>query len=175
MKKSKINLKKPNKTHQKGNFPPLKLDATDKYLLELLQNDSTTNVNDLAEEVNLSKTPVYERIKRYLKEGIIKKYVAILDTNKMEPSMFVFCSVSLDNQKLVAIEQFKTAIEDIPEVIECYLMGGVNDFLLKVVVKDLKAYHVFSSGKLAALPNVSQIKSTFILEEVKRSTVIPLI
>lgn len=168
-------FKKHKKTHQRGNFPSLKLDTTDKRLLELLQDNSNTNINSLAKEVNLSKTPVYERIKRYLKEGIIYKYVAVLDTTKIHSSMFVFCSVSLDNQKLTAIEEFKTAIADIPEVIECYLMGGINDFLLKVVVKDLKAYHLFSSGKLAALPNVSQIKSTFILEEVKRSTVIPLI
>lgn len=168
-------FKKHKKTHQRGNFPSLKLDTTDKRLLELLQDNSNTNINSLAKEVNLSKTPVYERIKRYLKEGIIHKYVAVLDTTKIHSSMFVFCSVSLDNQKLTAIEEFKTAIADIPEVIECYLMGGINDFLLKVVVKDLKAYHLFSSGKLAALPNVSQIKSTFILEEVKRSTVIPLI
>jgi Lrp/AsnC family transcriptional regulator len=65
-------------------------------------------------------------------------------------------------------------VQKIPEVIECYLMGGANDFLLKVVVKNLPSYHQFSSGKLAALPNVSQIKSTFVLNEVKRSTVIPL-
>jgi len=88
--------------------------------------------------------------------------------------MVVFCSVSLESQKLDALESFDKAIADIPEVVECYLMGGANDFLLKVVVKDLQAYHTFSSGKLAALPNVSQIKSTFVLNEVKRATVIPL-
>ena len=69
-------FKKHKKIHQKGNFPPLKLDTTDKRLLELLQDNSNTNINSLAKEVNLSKTPVYERIKRYLKEGIIHKYVA---------------------------------------------------------------------------------------------------
>ncbi|MCB0634197.1 MAG: Lrp/AsnC family transcriptional regulator [Saprospiraceae bacterium] len=151
-----------------------KLDATDKQLLELLQEDSNTNVRELAAQLNLTKTPVYERIKRYVREGIIKKYVAVLDPSKIEKSMVVFCSVSLDNQKLAAIESFSQAVEDIPEVIECYLMGGANDFLLKVIVKDLHAYHQFSSGKLAALPNVSQIKSTFVLDEIKRSTVIPL-
>ena len=151
-----------------------KLDTTDKQLLELLQRDSNANVKELATQLNLTKTPIYERIKRYLREGIIKKYVAVLDPAKLEPSMVVFCSVLLENQKLEGIETFKQAIEDIPEVVECYLMGGVNDFLLKVIVRDLQAYHLFSSGKLAALPNVSQIKSTFVLDEVKRSTVIPL-
>jgi DNA-binding Lrp family transcriptional regulator len=87
----------------------------------------------------------------------------------------VFCSVSLDSQKLEEITAFSEAVREIPEVLECYLMGGANDFLLKVVVADLQAYHEFSSGKLAALPNVAQIKSTFVLNEVKRSTVFPLL
>ncbi len=153
----------------------IKLDATDRRLLELLQDNSEINVKELAAQLNLTKTPIYERIKRYQRAGIIRKYVAVLDPLKLEASMVVFCSVSLDNQKLEAIRQFKKAIENIPEVLECYLMGGVSDFLLKVLVKDLQAYHLFSSGKLAALPNVSQIKSTFVLDEVKRSTVIPLL
>lgn len=151
-----------------------KLDPTDKRLLEMLQQDSSVNVKELATKLKLTKTPIYERMKRYLRDGIIKKYVAVLDYNKLEDAMVVYCSVSLENQKLEAINQFKQAIDEIPEVVECYLMGGVNDFLLKVVVKDLQAYHLFSSGKLAALPNVSNIKSTFVLEEVKRSTVTPL-
>jgi Lrp/AsnC family transcriptional regulator len=152
----------------------IKLDTIDKQLLEMLQRDSNTNVKEMASQVNLSKTPIYERMKRYEREGLIKKYVAVLDTNKLESAMVIFCSVSLENQKLEAIHIFEKAIEKIPEVIECYLMGGANDFLLKVVVKDLQSYHQFSTGKLAALPNVSQIKSTFVLDEVKRSTVIPL-
>ena len=122
----------------------------------------------------LTKTPIYERIRRYEKVGLVKKYVAVLDVNKIEILMVVFCSVSLESQKIERIEEFNQAVEEIPEVIECYLMGGANDFLLKVVVKDLPAYHKFSSGKLAALPNVAQIKSTFVLNEVKRSTVVPL-
>ncbi len=152
----------------------LRLDATDKRLLELLQKDSKMNIKEVAAKLNLTKTPIYERIKRYEREGIVKKYVAVLDTDKIENSMVVFCQVSLENQKLEALKDFKKAIEPIPEVMECYLMGGANDFLLKVVVNDLNAYHQFSSGILAALPNVSQIKSTFVLNEVKRSSVIPL-
>ncbi|HNP08619.1 MAG TPA: Lrp/AsnC family transcriptional regulator [Cyclobacteriaceae bacterium] len=151
-----------------------KLDTTDKRLLELLQKDAKTNAKELASQLNLTKTPIYERMRRYDREGIIKKYVAVLDTTKIKSSMVVFCSVSLESQKLSAIESFGKAVNRIPEVIECYLMGGVNDFLLKVVVEDLEAYHKFSSGILAALPNVSQIKSTFVLNEVKRSSVIPL-
>jgi len=153
----------------------MKLDHTDKRLLELLQADAKMNVKEIASQLNMMKTPIYERIKRYERENIIEKYVAILNRKKVDAFMVVFCSVSLDGQKLEEIEAFNNAIKDIPEVMECYLLGGANDFLLKVVVKDLKAYHQFSSGKLAALPNVRQINSTFVLDEVKRSTVFPLL
>ncbi|MFB0945520.1 MAG: DNA-binding Lrp family transcriptional regulator [Spirosomataceae bacterium] len=152
----------------------MKIDETDKRLLESLQNDSGTNIKELVSRLNLTKTPIYERIKRYLREGIIKKYVAVIDSARLGNSMVVFCSVSLESQKLESIEAFGTAVKKIPEVIECYLMGGANDFLLKIIVKDLEDYHRFSSGKLAALSNVSQIKSSFVINEVKRSTVIPV-
>ncbi|MFT5668677.1 MAG: DNA-binding Lrp family transcriptional regulator [Vicingaceae bacterium] len=152
----------------------IKLDAVDKRLLGLLQNNSNINVKEISADLKLTKTPIYERIKRYEKVGLVKKYVAVLDVSKIENLMVVFCSVSLESQKLEGIEEFNQAVEKIPEVIECYLMGGANDFLLKVVVKDLQSYHKFSSGKLAALPNVAQIKSMFVLNEVKRSTVVPL-
>ena len=152
----------------------VKLDEIDKRLLGMLQNNSKVNVKELAAELGMTKTPIYERMKRYERDGIIQKYVAVLDKEKVGTSMVVFCSVSLESQKLEEIEAFSEAVSKIPEVAECYLMGGANDFLLKVVVKDLKAYHLFSSGKLAALSNVGQIKSTFVLNEIKHSTVFPL-
>lgn len=152
----------------------MKIDAIDKRLLAILQQDSKQNIKEVASELNMTKTPIYERIRRYEREGIIDKYVAVLNRELTSASMVVFCSVSLDSQKLEEIKRFGAAVRDIPEVLECYLMGGANDFLLKVVVADLKAYHEFSSGKLAALPNVGQIKSTFVLNEIKRSTVYPL-
>lgn len=152
----------------------MKLDQIDYKILEALQQDAKVNVKELADTLNLTKTPVYERIKKCEKEGVIDRYVAIVDTSKVSPNIVVFCSVSLDTQKLAEIEKFGRSIENISEVMECYLMGGSSDFLLKVVVKDLISYHQFSSGKLAALPNVGQIKSTFVLNEVKRSTVYPM-
>lgn len=88
--------------------------------------------------------------------------------------MVVFCSVSLESQKLEAIEAFSSAVLQFPEVMECYLMGGAQDFLLELIVKDLKDYHVFSSGKLAALPNIAKIQSSFVLNEMDISTVVPI-
>ena len=157
-----------------GNFPDMQLDKIDKQLLELLQNDSKMNIKEIAAKLNLTKTPVYERIKKLEKAGVIEKYVAVVNRKKLSSNMVVFCTVTLDSQKLEQINIFNEAISKIPEVVECYLMGGSNDFLLKVVVKDLNEYHLFSSGKLAALPNLSQIRSTFVLNEIKKSTVFPV-
>ncbi|MEN8928390.1 MAG: Lrp/AsnC family transcriptional regulator [Flavobacteriales bacterium] len=152
----------------------MKLDNIDRQLLELLQRDSKMNIKEISAKLNISKTPIYERIKKLEKEGVIEKYVAILNRKKIESSMVVFCSVSLDSQKLKEIKLFSASVLKIPEVMECYLMGGENDFLLKVVVKNLNDYHLFSSVKLAALPYVAQIRSTFVLDEIKRATVLPI-
>tara|TARA_B100000497_G_C7688967_1_gene418303 strand:+ start:1592 stop:2083 length:492 start_codon:yes stop_codon:yes gene_type:complete len=160
--------------NEKGSFPVPKLDSIDKQLLTLLQQNSKMNVKELENQLNLTKTPIYERIKRYEREGIIEKYVAVLNTSKLDNLMVVFCSVTLDSQNLEVIETFREDVANIPEVVECYLMGGANDFLLKVIVKNLEDYHQFSSGRLAALPNVSKIRSTFVLNKVKNSTVIPI-
>ena len=152
----------------------MKFDETDRRLLELLQADSKTNVKELASALGLTKTPVYDRIRRLEESGLINKYVAVLEPSMLPSYMVIFCSVSLENQKLEAIKSFSNAVADFPEVKECYLMGGANDFLLKLIVKDLNDYHQFSSGKLAALSNVSQIQSSFVLNEVKTSTVVPI-
>jgi Lrp/AsnC family transcriptional regulator len=150
------------------------MDKVDRQIVEVLQRNAKLNIKEIASELKMTKTPIYERIKRLEREGIIENYVAVVNRKKLPSSMIVFCSVRLMEQRLEEIEKFEAAILDVPEVLECYLMGGASDFLLKVVVKDLEAYHRFSSGKLAALPNVSQIKSFFVLDEVKRSTVLPV-
>jgi Lrp/AsnC family transcriptional regulator len=143
------------------------IDEIDQKIINLLKKNAKLSIKELANQVGISKTPVYERIKKLERSGIIEKYVAVIDNKKLINGMYVFCSVSLDVQKLKEIEIFKEEIRKLPEVLECYLMGGANDFLLKVMVKNLDDYHQFSSGKLAALNNVSQIKSTFVLDVVK--------
>ncbi len=152
----------------------MKLDTIDKRLLSLLQNDSKVSIKQLSAALNITKTPIYERIKRYEREGIIEKYVAVIDHEKIGESMVIFCSVSLESQKLENIEAFNDAVMNIPEVLECYFLAGTNDFLLKVVVANLKAYHYFSTAILAALPNIRHINSTFVLNRVKHSTVFPV-
>ena len=150
------------------------MDETDKRIIKWLQKDAKTNIKVLAAELKMTKTPIYERIRKLEENGSIDRYVAMVGKPITENSMVVYCSVSLDSQQLEKIKNFSKAVAKIPQVMECYLMGGANDFLLKVVVEDLSSYHRFSSGILAALPNVSQIKSTFVLDEVKHSTVWPI-
>ena len=122
----------------------IKLDAVDKKLLEMLQQDSKVSVNELSKKLNLTKSPIYDRIKRFENSGLIEKYVAVLDSKKVESIMVIFCSVSLENQKLDAIEAFGLAIETLQRLWSL-IDGRANDFLLKVIVKDLEAYHQFSS------------------------------
>lgn len=147
----------------------MKFDEIDKKIIHLLKKDAKISIQTMSEILNITKTPIYERIKRLEKEGVILQYVAIIDEKKFDGGMYVFCSVSLESQRLDQIEQFKEAVNNIPEVMECYLMGGASDFLMKVKVKDLNDYHQFSSGKLAALSNISQIKSSFVLDTVKNN------
>lgn len=146
----------------------MKLDATDYKIIELLEQDAKMSIKEISNKVNISKTPVYERIKKMEKTGIIEKYTAKIDHKKLIDGMYVFCSVSLEEQKIKKIQQFKSQVQQFNEVLECYLLGGgSNDFLLKVLVKNLDDYHQFSAGKLATLNNVSKIRSTFVLDVVK--------
>lgn len=151
----------------------MKLDEIDRRILALLQGNAKMNIKEMAATLNMTKTPVYERIKRLENEGAIKQYVALVNPKNISPSITVFCSVSLDVQKIEELHQFNDAISNVKEVVECYLMGGAFDYQLKIIVKDLEAYHHFSSAILASLPNVSQIKSAFVLHEVKHSTAFP--
>lgn len=147
-----------------------KIDKIDLDIISMLQENAKTSINEMSEKLKLTKTPIYERIKKLEEAGIIESYVAVINHKKMRGGMLVFCSVSLDVQKLPEIEEFKSKVMEIPEVLECYLMGGANDFLLKVMVENLDDYHQFSSGKLATLKNVNQIKSTFVLDVVKKTS-----
>lgn len=165
----------PDKDQRRGNNPHVELDATDRMILQILQSDAKKNIKEISAETGITKTPIYERIKRLERTGVISKYVALINSKKATSSLMVFCAVTLDVQKADFIEDFAASVSEMPEVMECYLAGGQFDFLLKVIVRDLDAYHEFASHRLAALPNVSTIKSSFVLSEYKHSTVFPLI
>ncbi len=149
------------------------LDLVDHQILKLLQEDAKLNVNDIARQLNLTKTPIYERIKRLERSGVIDRYVAIVNRQKFTPSIIVLLTGALKVTKFEQTQEFYDAVIGIDEVLECYLLGGDKDFMLKVIAKDLDSYHEFYSAKIASIPYVGEIRSSFVLKEVKYSTSIP--
>src|SRR5690554_4161604 len=118
------------------------IDEVDRKIIQSLKENAKLSLQELSNKVGLSKTPVHERIKKLEQSGIIEKYIAVIDNKKLINGMYVFCSVSLDVQKLNEIEIFKEEIRKLPEVLECYLMGGANDFLLDRKSTRLNSSHV---------------------------------
>lgn len=151
----------------------ISLDATDRQILEMLQEDAKINIKEIAAKLNMTKTPIYERIKRLEKEGVIEKYVTVLNRKKLGSSIIVFLEGSLKVEKFEQADEFFEAVAATPEIIECYLLGGENDFMLKVIAPELDKYHDFYATKIASLPRVGQIKSSFVIKEIKHSMKLP--
>lgn len=151
------------------------LDDIDRQILKILEEDAKTGAKSIAGQLGLTKTPVYERIKRMEAEGFIKNYKAVLDTTKIEQSITVFSFVSLDAQKGSLMDEFLENASKFNEVTECYVVGGEFDFLLKVTVKNLDAYYHFAKTRIASLPNIGAVKSAFVLNEAKNSQHFPLL
>lgn len=151
------------------------LDQTDIKILKILQKNAKLTTKELAEAVNLTPTPVFERQKRLEKQGYIKKYVAVLDPNKLNLSLMVICSVKLKQINKEIAEQFTYEINRLPEVIECYNTSGNYDYMLKVRSSDMKHYQEFILNKLGAIENVGAIESTFVMSEVKQDNGIYII
>jgi len=150
------------------------LDETDKKILRLLQVDAHLTLKDIAGKINLSLTPVHDRVKRLEKEGIIEKYVSVLDKKKLGMNLTVYCQVTLVKQTHDISERFNESILNMPEVLECDFVSGTFDYMLKVVLPDMESYHHFHQKKLSVLPEVSLINSFFIISEVKSTTVLPI-
>ena len=151
------------------------LDEVDRKILRILERDAKTVAKSIADQLGMTKTPVYERIKRLESEGFIKNYKAVLDTSRIESSITVFSFVSLDAQKGRLMDDFLDNIALFNEVTECYVVGGEFDFLLKVTVKNLDAYYDFAKTRIATLPNIGAVKSAFVLNEAKNSQHFPLL
>ena len=150
------------------------LDDTDRKILEVLQDNSRLTTKELASRVNLSTTPVYERVKRLENEGYIKKYVAVLGAEKLNMGFMVFVNVELSKQTLVDKREFVDIIMGIPEVMECYNVAGKSDYLLKIHAPDMRYYREFVLEVLGRIPSVGHVESIFVMEEAKHSTMLPL-
>ncbi|AZA89471.1 Leucine-responsive regulatory protein [Chryseobacterium nakagawai] len=145
------------------------LDDKDLKLLKLLQNNAKLTVKELAKEVNLSPSPVFERVKRLEQEGFVKRYAAVLDAEKLNRGFTVFCQIKLKIHDRSVGYDFVKEILEIQEVAECYNISGDFDFLLKVQVRDMKHYQDFVFNKLGSVDSIGSTHSTFVMAEVKNN------
>ena len=142
-------------------MPKSDLDEIDRKILMVLQSDGRISLSDLSEKVNLSPSPCLRRIRRLESSGIISRYVAVLDQAKVGLPVSVFVSIKLESQRVEALERFKRVIAKWPEVLECYLMTGPRDYLLRIVAADLGAYEQFLKQKLTRIDGVASIEFEF--------------
>jgi len=152
----------------------IKLDAVDRRLLNALQENGRIPVTDLAQMVGLTTSPCLRRLKILEQAGIIRGYAALVDQTKVGLPVSVFISVKLEMQREEALERFEATMRDCPEVVECYLMTGPRDYLLRVVAKDLAAYERFLKQTLTRIEGVASIESSFALSQVKYSNLLPI-
>ncbi len=150
-----------------------KLDAVDKQLLALLQEDAETPIAELAARVNLSSTPCWRRVQQLKESGLIRKQVALLDAKKLNVGVTVFVAVRTNQHSQKWFDKFHAAVNDVPEVVEFYRMSGDVDYLLRVVVPDIAAYDAVYK-RLIRGSDLFDVSSSFAMEEIKFTTALPL-
>lgn len=151
-----------------------KLDRIDRRILAHLQVEGNLANNELADKVGLSPSPCLRRVKALEEAGVISRYVALVDPASVDLPVNVFVSVSLDRQVEERLDSFEAAVMARPEVLECYLMTGDADYLLRVVVPDLASYERFLKEHLTRIPGIASIRSGFALKQVRYRTALPL-
>jgi Lrp/AsnC family transcriptional regulator len=149
------------------------MDSFDKHILRILQKDCTLSTSDIAEKVGLSTTPCWRRIQALEKSGVITKRVALADPNKLNVGLSIFVMIKTNQHNPAWLENFATIIDQFPEIVEAYRMSGDVDYLLRVVVPDMKAYDRFYK-KLITRADFSDISSSFSMEEIKYTTALPI-
>ena len=151
-----------------------KLDPIDRRILVELQESAEMSLQELGERVGLSHTPCWRRVRRLEQKGIITRRVALLDAKQLGLAVDVFVNVNLRRHQENALNRFEEAVQDVPEIVECYTVSGETDFLLRVVVSDVGAYERLLKATLVHLPEVGTLTSTFALRQVKYTTALPL-
>ena len=155
-------------------MPNISIDAIDRQILENLQNDARMRNVELAEKVGLSPSPCLRRVGNLEETGVIRGYATLVDAEAVGLPVSVFVSVTLEKQIEKTLEKFEKEIRARPEVMECYLMTGEADYLLRVVTADLGAYERFLIEHLTRIPGVASIKSSFALKQVAYRTALPI-
>ncbi|MBI1621688.1 Lrp/AsnC family transcriptional regulator [Aquamicrobium zhengzhouense] len=151
-----------------------KLDAIDRKIIRSLQEDGKISIGELAEKVGLSPSPCARRVRLMEQAGIIKGYAAIIDQKKVGLPISAFASIKLERQREEDLDRFEDAVSRWPEVLDCYLMTGQRDYLMRVVAADLEAYERFIKDKLTRLDNIASIETSFALGQVKRAELLPI-
>ncbi|MCO5792556.1 MAG: Lrp/AsnC family transcriptional regulator [Blastomonas sp.] len=151
-----------------------KLDRYESQILMLLQEDATLTTGQIAERVGLSASPCWRRIDRLEREGFIKRRVALVDRRKVGLNAHLFVQIKLNAHGRANLDEFAAAIQQFPEVLECYVLLGSVDFMLRVVAADIEAYERFFFNRLSQLPGVQEVNSTVALSEIKATTTLPL-
>ncbi|CDF80146.1 transcriptional regulator, AsnC family [Formosa agariphila KMM 3901] len=149
-------------------------DAIDKQLITLLQTDSKQTNKALSTQLNLSVTAVYERIKKLENQGVINRYVALVNKDEVQKSFVAYCHIKLVKHSQVYVVQFEKEVANLDEVMECYHISGDYDYLLKVMVEDMVAFREFMVNKLTTINHIGSTHSMFVINEVKHSTIIPV-
>lgn len=152
----------------------MQLDAIDKLLLKYLQQDCKQTNKELSGKLNLSVTAVYERIKKLERAGIIKQYVSLIDKEKVNLGFLVFCQIKLSQHSKDYLTKFESEVTKLDEVVECFHVSGEYDYLLKVIVRDMKHFRAFMVTKLTTLQHIGSTQSSFSINEVKNTTAISL-
>ena len=152
----------------------MELDAIDLAILRELQADASLSNVELARRVHLSPSPCLARVRALEDAGVIQRHVTLLDPRKVQLGVNVFIQVSLERQVDRALESFEDTVRKFPQVMECYLMTGDADYLLRVVVSDVEALQAFIVEQLTRLPGIASIRSSFALKQVKYETALPI-
>jgi Lrp/AsnC family leucine-responsive transcriptional regulator len=155
-------------------MPQIELDRTDGRILQLLQQDGRLSNTQLADKVSLSPSPCLRRLKRLEKAGVIRRYVALVEPASVGLGLLAFVRVTLEKRGRGSMDAFKRAVQDWPEVMDCYVMTGDMDYLLKVLVEDLEHFSRFIMDRLLKQPGVTDAKSSFALETLKNNTALDL-
>ncbi|MDA1369361.1 MAG: Lrp/AsnC family transcriptional regulator [Proteobacteria bacterium] len=148
--------------------------AIDLKILDAVQRDGSLTTQQIADRINISQSPCWRRINKLEAQGLIRKKVAILDREKLGMDVVVFATINLSTQGRDNLEEFEREVKILPEVLECYTMAGTWDYMLKVIVKDIRHYELFVREKLTKLAHVGEIHSHIAVTEIKNSTVLPL-
>lgn len=152
----------------------MSLDATDRRILRALQRDGRLQNIELAKQVGLSPSPCLRRVRLLEEAGVIERYVALVNPLKVNAAVTLFVRVWLSGQDEVTVDRFIDAVRELPEVLECHLMAGDCDFLLRVVASDLETYRQFQSKHLARIQGVQSLKTEIPMQKIKLTTELPI-